>query len=1064
MNFSDNNNKYVFGAYLNTAFDNFNDTIKHILHKVKPNIVSGKNNQNIDELCKTLKESNISSFKAIEKIDKAFPFFRLIIKEKENTITKDNQIEVGSIYAQYIESLFVILNNWRNYTTHYYHKEINSTSIGENDQQVYADLIKAMPAIYEKALQIVARRFAATPQQLSHLYLTSKDGKPTNCYYTPTQQTEFTEKGLALFTCLFLHKRDAMQFMQQLKGFKDTRGKSQQYTHELYTALRFNAPKRIMRVQQKQADNVSLGLDILNELTKCPLEVYRQLHPSKQKEFEINMNDIDEADCDEDTVISKHIRFKDRYETLMLRSLEQSKACKSLLFYIHLGNYIKDSYDKTYIDNSKDVRCITRQLSGFGKIKDSFYASSNYSDTEVHAFINATEDNPFLSRFGERMQQAIPNIPVTIESPDVFTPHILEAYPSYIINDNKIGIQFASSDNDSLILPTFDEQLRAHNPLATFWLSKYELPALAFYAYLKDNYTDQLQELPSIEAIFEENRNPQRKETSLPLKEKLIARLKRYIEETQEELNRINEREEKSNEAYPIKSGKLADRIARDILWLQPSHTNGTDKLTGSNFQALQYALARYSYMRDELSSLFQRAGLIKSKNEHPFLGKLKPTSFYSLRSFYKSYLLERRSYLEQQLTKLYKGKINILFQPLKALIAKAQKENTEQQRCEPIFLERSIFTTHIKNALCLIHKGIEHQLSQKDSNEEINASWLIALYLKTIKKDALPAMYTANRGYQYELPLKGKKPILTYLSLEERSFRFKDLRSKAKASKNKAELLELARIISDNEQQIRMRGTQDITLYLFMLNFLPKEMVTLFKRPNQADNTNNEISTQLDGLMLSKITHQLLNKPFEFPITIYKNIQLAGDVKIKDYGRICALAQEKLTQSLLDLIIEIQQNDNNVADTKMNPIRVSYTYLQTELGNYIKARIKIIEALHMLEKRINPTNDSDKYKKAFKKEGEFYKIKMLIDEYTVEYNRLTSYKEELKDFIKLRNHFAHNDYPKLAEITNKTDKLNLDYKNIIQIIQAERGIKSNSLIVTMLVEYFTSLGSKLIG
>lgn len=1040
MNFSDNNNKYVFGAYLNTAFDNFNDTIKHILHKVKPNIVSDSETKDIDKLCKVLEERNVSSFKAIEKIDKAFPFFRLIIKEKESTLTKDNQIEVGLIYAQYIKSLHFILENWRNYTTHYYHKEINSTSIGEDHQQVYTHLIKAMPAIYEKALQIVTKRFAATPQQLSHLYLTTKDGKPTDCHYTPIQQKEFSEKGLALFTCLFLHKRDAMQFMQQLKGFKDTRGKSQQYTHELYTTLRFNAPKRIMRIQQKQSDNISLGLDILNELTKCPLEIYRHLHPSKQKEFEISISDIDDTENEEDTVISKHIRFKDRYETLMLRSLEQSKACESLLFYIHLGNYIKDSYDKTYIDNSKDVRCITRQLSGFGKIKNSFYANDNYSDTEVHAFINTSEENPFLSKFGEQMQQANPGIPVTIESPDTFTPHILEAYPSYIINDNKIGIQFAPSDNDKLVLPTFDEQLRTHNPLATFWLSKYELPALAFYAYLKDNYTDKLKELPSIEAIFEENRNPKRKETTLPLKEKLIARLEHYIEDTQEEVNRINEREAKSNETVAIKSGKLADRIARDILWLQPSHANGKDKLTGSNFQALQYALARYSYMRNELSALFQRAGLIESKNKHPFLGKLNPASFYSLRSFYKAYLLERLNYLHQQLAKLHKGKINIQFQPLKALITKAQNENKEQQRCEPVFLERSIFTIHIKQALCIIHTGINHQLSKKDSNEEINAAWLIALYLKTVKKDALPEMYTANRGYQYELPSKGKKPTLTYLSLDERCFRFKDLRTKAKASKNKAELIELAKIISDNEQQIRMRGTQDTTLYLFMLGCLPKDMIS---------NENKQ-----HYINLRTINRELLNTPIRYKYNPEAKVIIEDSIKLKDFGRLNSFTQETLPRSFFKFISKLAK----ATDIKANLI-LSYDYLLREISAFNTYRLEVIKTVHTIEQQVTKDSSAE-YKGMLQEESNF---RTMLETYITDRN----INFDIDPLVHIRNGFCHNQY-KAELIPDEKEKLKESFLKEIHINQiiTQSQQQNNSIENTLayhLKTYFESQSKELL-
>ncbi|MGL4411698.1 MAG: hypothetical protein ACRCTF_06145 [Bacteroidales bacterium] len=74
------NNKFLFGAYLNIAFDNFNDACKLIQSKVGSNKGYGWKElaRELAELEELQEEKAITIRKYRREIDKVFPFITLL--------------------------------------------------------------------------------------------------------------------------------------------------------------------------------------------------------------------------------------------------------------------------------------------------------------------------------------------------------------------------------------------------------------------------------------------------------------------------------------------------------------------------------------------------------------------------------------------------------------------------------------------------------------------------------------------------------------------------------------------------------------------------------------------------------------------------------------------------------------------------------------------------------------------------------------------------------------------------------------------------------------------------
>lgn len=135
MNFEQNENKYLFGAFLNTAYDNFNEVLSHIDTVIKA------------------------------------------IKNEHNPETVDTIFE---IQEKCINWLFDTLESWRNYTTHYIHPDV----------LVSPETILLLDRSFSKGIKIIKQRFALQNEDLDHLCSTGQAAGVNNAngiqFYCPT--------------------------------------------------------------------------------------------------------------------------------------------------------------------------------------------------------------------------------------------------------------------------------------------------------------------------------------------------------------------------------------------------------------------------------------------------------------------------------------------------------------------------------------------------------------------------------------------------------------------------------------------------------------------------------------------------------------------------------------------------------------------------------------------------------------------------------------------------------------------------------------------------------------
>ncbi|MGL4992882.1 MAG: type VI-B CRISPR-associated RNA-guided ribonuclease Cas13b [Bacteroidales bacterium] len=1008
------NNKFVFGAYLNIAYDNFNDACKLLL--IRSEIRSGEKDAWVvlsEELHNLEEEKPMKLLKCRRELDRVFPFF---------TIIDDNR---NISYANIIQSFGKQLKSLRNYHTHYYHPEYDITNILE--QPIFDHLDK----IYDNSLSLVIKRFKPDSRTIEHLYRLNKNGEKTYKfrYNFASNIDRFTDPGLAFLISLFLSKGDGIRLLKKLSGFKRSDSVSYRLTTEVFTVLRMHLPRQTSKLLHIQSESESIALDILNEISKCPKELYFHLPDVEKEKFIVK-------DSDDGDVIGERIRYKDRYEQQILRILENDDSFKNISFYLYLGICNLTQYDKVHIDGSKDKRTLTSPLYGFAKIKDSQY-SVEVPHTLDQLEEGAIKEEPlFLSSFGERMHNDS-SLPVTHttyletrgeEEDEQTFPSIRESYPFFVVNDNKIGIKFLDSDTESYF-PTVTHvtasRVKVKNPQPDIWISKYELPAMAFYAFIKKEYPDATNSLPSVIDILKEAKracSQPKPKKKLPARERIVIALNRYIQECADEIQKI----EKCKVSGIYKIGELADRLVRDILWLQPSHEGGKDKVTGANFQVLQYALARYTYKRDELTRIFSQANLLEKKNKHPFLSTLEPAHHNTFIDFYLAYYAKKKSYLFQQQQKLAKGKSNIQFHPVRKLVREMQNSNTHQVP-ESTFLCRNLFRDNIRIGLCNVRADLKN-----DIRPELGVSQLINLFMGKIERSQSQNFYTVPRTYrlrsnesEYEYLTQSVKDREDYLKMN-----YSDLTIKCKR-----------RDILDNERVIRLRMTQDQTLFLWMRKYLPKELTGLKGGEKE--------------IKISEVSSDLLNTNINVRVK-FEDIVLEDSVKLKDYSRIKSLGYHKLSLSLFKFIGFIYKD---ILKEKKLKLPLSYEYIERELNAFELYRVEVIDIIHTLEMKLCWCNRLCKQDEN-SKEG-YYEFGTIMDLFK---------EEEDSDIINalkyIRNSFAHSNYPDEYDVLKKTlfgsnthkiygEAPQVSFKDkIVNIVQKKEkgGVKELSLAYVMKV------------
>lgn len=528
---------------------------------------------------------------------------------------------------------------------------------------------------------------------------------------------ELTGFGLVYFCAIFLTKNQVRQLLSDIKLFENS-----PYPEELNNIIRdMMSIYRIRSLRGRKLEGsdsqITLSLDILNELRKCPKELYDVLDQKGQQFFEDKV--VNQNDHTADVV--KRFRSADRFPYLVLRYIDETQVLKKMRFQVRLGKYRFHFRNKTCFNGESEVRNYQKEINGYGRLQE-----IEVKRKEEYGKLFQTVETKSVKLEHEDLEL---NLTQLGKDSVGSKPYITDDKAQYVFYNNRVGLYWVDNKKqdkefitvgDYLPLITEDGNASIEMPAPKVMLSVHELPAMMLYHHLsqrlglKTSIEDVIQEKYfGLKRFFEDVSKgdfrpvSRRNELKSKLKnynlsisdipEKLLdyllskkvedaaARKKRLVQEVlKEHLKKTIERKkhfqtdrgkvgDKDNnygkDSYSdVRHGKLAAYLSKSILKWQPTANEGKDKMTGMNFSKLQAELAlfdsqeKFSTIKDVLS----KAKLIgDSLIAHPFLGKVVGRSVRNIEEFYSLYLEEEVRYLLDAFDLTYKRDLNLDYDSL---------------------------------------------------------------------------------------------------------------------------------------------------------------------------------------------------------------------------------------------------------------------------------------------------------------------------------------------------------------------------------------------------------------
>lgn len=256
----------------------------------------------------------------------------------------------------------------------------------------------------------------------------------------------------------------------------------------------------------------TLAMDMLNELRRCPSELF-QTFDSKDKEiFErkvsLPKDGSPQSSKAEEKV--KLIRSTDRFPYLALRYIDETDILGDIRFQVRLGNYRFHFYDKICVDGTQKVRSWQKEINGFGKWHE--IEEKRRAEWSKEDLFQKREYVITRQEYGDmELEQPVKDTPQT-------KPYITDWTTTYNIHANRIGMFWGLADGyylpslKSIVNDNDKETGEGHTrhkapidmKVPKCSMSVHDLPALLFYQYLWDKEHGAKYKLQKADKIIKE--------------------------------------------------------------------------------------------------------------------------------------------------------------------------------------------------------------------------------------------------------------------------------------------------------------------------------------------------------------------------------------------------------------------------------------------------------------------------------------------------------------------------------------------------------------------------------
>ncbi len=596
--------------------------------------------------------------------------------------------------------------------------------------------------------------------------------------------------GKMQLVCLLLEKKYITEFLTQsrfLDAFKDDarepRLSDRRLILEVFSDLRIRMPRKKI---DSTRDDVQVALDMLNELKKCPNELFDLLGPEDRASFSV-MSSTGEP------VLLR--RSSDRFTQLALQWFDVNKAFSRIRFQVNAGvfRYLFNE-SKTCLDGKPRLRVLQEPLNCFGRIQEVEDVRSSHRDGN---------GGPWSGFKIKGFDEAPRNDADCL-------PYINDARTRYLVDGDNISIRFGEEDESSgdhtPAINLENGKYRINCKPAQCTLSRYELQAMLFLHLLdpgKDGELAPVEKLiidkvESYRKLFRDIRDGKLKPSApdktapdsqlttdygismsdipVKLKDYLLGKVddrkgfkayrNRLIdtlrEETEYRISRLSEdlKAMRSDMNKPgkrgfvqLRPGRLASFIAKDIVFFQEGNANR--KMTGLNFSVMQGLIATFGSREgataDDLRNVFLSSGLIAANGmcgTHPFLAKAFSAGVNNTVALYKEYLKARKAYLCGNIPDtaafLHSDRI-------KWAVRDDTYYREYAERClrRPVMLPGRLFESAIRERLLSLEGDNAETLKEliREAGDRCNSAYMIDSYFYYVEDDKPQDFHGACEG-----------------------------------------------------------------------------------------------------------------------------------------------------------------------------------------------------------------------------------------------------------------------------------------------------------------------------